>query len=105
MIPSDGLERLLKGLEGHVVDSVEISREDGFLHVKMSVIGLDERHPLNETLGSAALGSTDVSFSVMWKKTVDRMLDDANKKVDEILSTIEAINSNLNKTLGALRDR
>ena len=99
MTVPDGLERLLKGLEGHVVDSVDIEREDGFLHVKLSVIQLDPKYALHETLG----GPKPVSFSVMWKKTLDNIFESYNKQLDEILSNLGEFNSDLEDAVVDLR--
>ena len=98
----DGLERLLKGLEGHVVNSVDISREEGFLHVKLSVIELDPQYTLarHEILG----GPKELKFSVMWKKTLDGMLERYKIQLDEILSNLKGTSSELGELGETLED-
>ena len=84
----------MKGLEGHVVNSVEIDAEGGFLHVKMSAIELDPQYALHETLG----GPKELKFSVIWKKTYDRMMD-------EIISILEKSSSTLKEADAILKER
>ena len=76
------------------MDSVEIKREKGFLHVKISAVPLDPRYA-RKTLGSAK----DVSFSVMGEEAVDDLLE----KVNKLLSMVDRISSDVDKTLEALR--
>ncbi len=101
MVPPDGLERLLKSLEGHVVNSVEIREEEGFLHVEMSVIELDPQYTLarHETLGDPK----ELLFSVMWKKTLDKMFEGYNKQLDVILSNLGEFSSELEDAVVDLR--
>ena len=73
MVRPNSLERMLKSLEGHVVKSVEIEREDGFLQVTLSVVEL-------ETLE----GPKDLLFSVMWKKDVEERMNKINSQLGMI---------------------
>ena len=88
-MPPNSLERLLKSLEGHVVDSVELERKEGFLHVKLSVRDLQD--PQGEP--------KDLSFSVMWKRSVDEMLDRFSKTLKELNSKFEKQSAELAKIL------
>ena len=82
MVPNS-LERLLKSLEGHAVSSVEITREDDFLCVELSVVELGTR--LFKVYWPAGPEKRKtLTFTVMWKKTVDEMLTRLDKELGEV---------------------
>lgn len=96
----NGLERLLKGLEGHLVDHVDIERQDGFLHIKMSVIKLNPEYALHETIG----GPKALKFTVMWKRTFDRMIDELDKKLAKQLAKVKEVSSELDDVVNDLKE-
>lgn len=98
------LEDLLKSLESHVVDSVEIKGEPirfhedskgSILHVKISAIKLDpeilEKYALDEILVPK-----DLAFNILDADLLSKIFDHFNEFIREISSNVERIASNLN---------
>lgn len=88
------LEDLLKSLTGHIVESVEITRENvricegnegDILHVRISAIPrTDASHPPHETLDSKYL-----SFSILEADLLSRILGYFNESLQKIASNLD----------------
>lgn len=90
----NSLERMLKSLEGHIVDSVKLERKKGFLHVRLTVIELDPQYALHETLGGRLAyhsAPKDLSFSVMWKKNVEERMNKINSELGIVSEKLKKI--------------
>lgn len=100
----NSLERLLKSLEGHAVNSVELESKDGFLQVKLSAIELGTRLFKGYWPDKPKASCKTLSFSVMWKKDVEAMLEGFNEKVGEANSRLKLLSSELGEIVENMQE-